>query len=161
MNATRRRAASGPSVRKISDTSNSVVGQTSGQWVKPKNTRNGWPLKSCSVIGLLFWSTSLNGPPTADAAIGVGARPVTMKITAENSTNPATKAPSASSRRAERGVIDDSRLAETGDHSGTDRLEKNRGAVVRPQRDSAGQHEAQRTCRQRHGGAARRNGVRD
>ena len=37
--------------------------------------------------------------------IGAGPRPVTMKITAENSTRPATKAPSASSRRAVRAVM--------------------------------------------------------
>src|SRR5882724_3624345 len=104
---------------------------------------------------------SLNGPPTADTAIGAGLRPVTMKITVENSTSPATKAPSASSRRAVRAVIDDSRLAETGDQPGADHLEKNSGAVMRPQRDGAGQHETQRPCRNRDGGAARRGGVRD
>src|SRR5882724_9914912 len=104
---------------------------------------------------------SLNGPPTADTAIGAGLRPVTMKITVENSTSPATKAPSASSRRAVRAVIDDSRLAETGDQPGADHLEKNSGAVMRPQRYGAGQHETQRPCRNRDGGAARRGGVRD
>src|SRR4051812_19723843 len=140
----RRFFASGPSERKISETSNNVVGHTSGQWVKPKNTRNGWPLKSCSVIGLLFWSISLNGPPTVDIAIGAGERPVTMKITAENSTRPATKAPRASSRRAVRGVIDESQLAEAGGHAGADHLEKDSGAVMRPQRDGAGQHKTER-----------------
>src|ERR1043166_8306393 len=71
-----------------------------------------------------------------------------MKRTAENSTSPATKAPSASSRRAVRAVINDSRLAETGDQSGADHLEKNGGAVMRPQRDGAGQDGA-------HGAAGR------
>jgi hypothetical protein len=48
----------------------------------------------------------LNGPPTADGiAIGEGLRPVTMKITAENRTSPATKAPSASNRRELRELI--------------------------------------------------------
>src|SRR5712671_6630178 len=84
-----------------------------------------------------------------------------MKMTAENSTSPATKAPSASSRRAVRAVINDSRLAETGDQSGADHLEKNGGAVMRPQRDGAGQDEAQCSRRKRDSGAARRNGVRD
>ena len=45
--------------------SNSAVGQTSGQCVKPKNTRNGWPLRSWSVIVLPFWSVRRNGPPIA------------------------------------------------------------------------------------------------
>src|SRR5471032_2755388 len=84
-----------------------------------------------------------------------------MKITAENSTSPATKAPSASSTRAVRVVIDDSRLAETSDQSGADHLEKNGGAVMRPQRDGAGQHETQRARRKHNGGAAWRNGVGD
>src|SRR3954468_23614097 len=157
----RRFLASGPSARKISETSNSVVGHTSGQWVKPKNTRNGSPLKSCSVIGLSFCSTTLNRPPTVETATGAGVRPVTMKIAAENSTSPATKAPSASKRRAVRGVIDDSRLAETGDQPGADHLEKNGGAVMRPQRHGAGQHETQRPCRDHDSGAAWRNSIRD
>src|SRR3954463_528681 len=84
-----------------------------------------------------------------------------MKITAENSTSPATKAPSASKRRAVRGVIDDSRLAETGDQPGADHLEKNGGAVMRPQRHGAGQHETQRPCRDHDSGAAWRNSIRD
>src|SRR6185503_4555648 len=115
--------SSGPSARNTSDTSNKVVGQTSGQWVNPKNTRKGSPFMSWSVIGLEFWSTSLNGPPTADGiAIGDGPRPVTMKMTAENNTRPATKAPSASSKRPVRAVISEFRSTKTGGEAGADRL---------------------------------------
>ena len=54
--------------RKISDISNSLVGQMSGQCVKPKKTRWGAPFRSRSVTILPdAASVSLNGPPTADA----------------------------------------------------------------------------------------------
>ena len=43
--------------------SNSVVGQISGQLVKPKNSAVGWPRKAASVISAPFWSTSVNGAP--------------------------------------------------------------------------------------------------
>ena len=39
MNSARTRSLSRPSALMISETSNSVVGQKSGQWVKPKNTK--------------------------------------------------------------------------------------------------------------------------
>ena len=63
---------------KISEISNIVVGQMSGQWVKPKNTRNGWPLKSSSVTVRPFWSVRLNGPPIAATCgrLGHGRAPV-------------------------------------------------------------------------------------
>ncbi len=47
MNSAPVRSASLPSFCMICEISNSVVGQMSGQWVKPKNTRNGRPFMSC------------------------------------------------------------------------------------------------------------------
>ena len=42
----------GPELVSTSETSNSVVGQMSGQCVKPKKTRNGLPLRDASVTVL-------------------------------------------------------------------------------------------------------------
>src|SRR5947208_4194004 len=132
----RRFLASGPSARKISETSNSAVGHTSGQWVKPKNTRNGWPLKSWSVIVLPFWSVSRNGPPIAEGAAMIGAPPrsVTSRTTEKHRISPATKAERTSSRRVVRGFISKLSLGlETRRDAGRDDLEEHRRAVVRPQ----------------------------
>ncbi len=47
-----RRFASPPITRRISDISNSAVGQTSGQWVKPKKMIVGLP---CRFLSLTVW----------------------------------------------------------------------------------------------------------
>src|SRR6185312_143062 len=95
-------------------------------------------------------------------ATGAGPRPVTMKMTAENSTRPARKEPSTINSRAVRGCITTSALAEAGDEAGADDLEKDRRAVHRPQREGAGQHQSADPGRdqQREHATARCNGVR-
>ena len=54
---------------------NRVVGQTSGQWVKPKKTAEGCPRNAASVIGSPLWSTSVNGSPEGARHV-LGAVPV-------------------------------------------------------------------------------------
>src|SRR4051795_759959 len=118
--------ASGPSLLRISEMSNSVVGQTSGQCVKPKKTSDGRPLRSRSLIGLPFWSVRLNGPPIAALVLVLlfgwgrltgpplaalvlandsGPRPVTIMTTAKQRTSPARNAERISSRRVVRGSM--------------------------------------------------------
>ena len=99
--------ASGPSLLRISEMSNNAVGQTSGQCVKPKKTSEGRPLRSRSVIGLPFWSVSLNGPPIAALVLAndSGPRPVTISTTVKQRMSPARKAERMSSKRVVRGSM--------------------------------------------------------
>src|SRR5437764_4101274 len=167
MNAARTRSASGPSLRMISEISNSAVGHTSGQWVKPKKTRNGRPRKSRSVTVTPSWSISRNGPPMAAVCCtpGTGVRPVTSKTTPKQNTSPAQKAPSTSKRRMLRGLIMEADLdvcSETGHKPGDDHLVKHRRAVMGPQRHRSreqkparGRHDHERSQRgRRRGGCA-------
>src|SRR3954462_13757443 len=70
MKRARTRRPFSPVARSSSESSNSFVGQMSGQRVKPKKTRCGAPRKSRSVALRPFWSTSSNGPPTFAAPAG-------------------------------------------------------------------------------------------
>src|SRR5579863_6584685 len=101
MNNAPTRPASGPSAFIICDMSNKVVGQMSGQWVKPKNTRNGRPFIWASVKGLPFWSSRLNGPPMAATAcpIGENERPVTKRTAPKIRKRPQRNAASSNVRR--------------------------------------------------------------
>src|SRR5262249_51357704 len=110
MNSARVRSATGPSARKISETSNRVVGQTSGQWVKPKNTRNGRPFKSSAVTTCPFRSVSVKGQPMAAicCATGDDGRPVTIRTMPKQSTSPARNAAIVRRMRVLRAVISDS-----------------------------------------------------
>src|SRR5262249_47839785 len=136
MNSARVRSASGPSARRISEISNSAVGQTSGQWVKPKNTRNGRPLRSWSVIGLPSWSISRNGPPILAAALmtGAGLRPVTIRMTVKKTTSPARNAERMRSTRDVAVFIGHSSASETEGQAREDHLVEHRGSIVGPQR---------------------------
>ena len=52
-----------PSVRRSWARRASVVGQTSGQWVKPKKMANGRPANAALLKGLPSSPTRVNGPP--------------------------------------------------------------------------------------------------
>ena len=70
--------------------------------MKPKNTSEGPPSSAFSVTVLPFWSTSLNGPPTAAGAGPVSGRN-TVAIATISPTAPTMKASSGTSRRLLRG----------------------------------------------------------
>src|SRR6202049_3287122 len=134
MNSTAVLAASGPRRRSTSDISNSAVGQMSGQWVKPKNTRNGLPRKSASVRWRPSWSSRRNGPPTAaGGGWPEGGRNTT---TAAIAAAPATKAASTARRRRFAFM---NRPSETVGDAGRDHVEEHRGAELRPQHDAGGE----------------------
>src|SRR5579862_2611358 len=146
MNTAPVRSASGPSLRSTCDRSNRVVGQMSGQWVKPKNTRNGRPFMSRSVNGLPLWSSRRNGPPTLATAepIGEETRPVTNRMAPKNSTSPPRNAANTITMRDVFSFTSELRSAETGDEAGADRFKKNRGSVMRPQQGRGREHGAGR-----------------
>src|SRR5215475_4947807 len=152
MNNARVRFASGPSARKISDTSNKVVGQTSGQCVKPKNTRKGCPFKSWSVTTCPSWLVSLKGPPMAAicCATGEDRRPATIRTTPKQSANPARKAAAITRIRLLRAVMSDCPSPLVGSQAGgnpsDDHFVEHRRAVVGPERQRPGEHDP---CRRR------------
>src|ERR1700674_1895783 len=151
MNKAPVRSASGPSFCRTCETSNRVVGQISGQWVKPKNTRNGRPFMSLSVTVLPAWSSRRNGPPTPATAdpIGDGARPPINKIAPKNSTRPPRNAANSSITREALSFTTRLRSAEAGGKAGADRLEEHRGAVMRPEQERAAERQRnQRSGRQ-------------
>src|SRR5262249_40845280 len=147
MNSARVRSAPGPSARKISETSNRVVGQTSGQWVKPKNTRNGRPFKSWSVTIAPFGSVSWTGPPMAAicCATGDDSRPVTIRATPKQSTSPARNAAVITRMRVLRAVMSDPAACHERSQAGgdpcDDHLVEHCGAIVGPERHRCGKRD--------------------
>src|ERR1700751_4314736 len=141
--------ASGPSLPSTSEISNSAGGQTSGQWVKPKNTRYGCPRKSLSVTVRPSWSTRLNGPPIAAApALGNGSRPLTSSTTSTIEATPARKPASMSTIWAVRAFIGSASEARL--QPGDAHLVEHRAAVIDPQRARRGdQHAGHRRENQR------------
>lgn len=75
----------------------SVVGHTSGQNVKPKNTAEGLPRMSRSLTGAPVWSTKLNavsaGPPGAGPMGALRNTPRPFTITTSANTAIAATAP--------------------------------------------------------------------
>src|ERR1700674_2423870 len=136
MNSTAVLAASGPRRRSTSDISNSAVGQMSGQWVKPKNTRNGLPRKSASVTRRPSWSRRRNGPPTADGCVCAGGNATTT--TAAIAAAPAAKAASTAIRR--RFAFIDRPSQAVGD-AGRDHVEEHGRADLRPEHDAGGEQQ--------------------
>src|SRR5437870_3450581 len=102
----------------------------SGQWVNPKKTRKGRPLKSCSVTVRSFWSVRRNGPPIAATCWDGGADgPANRRITPKQSTNPARKAIPTIRTRIVRGLILDRsvwRRLEASRQAGDDHLVEDR-----------------------------------
>src|SRR5215469_3138893 len=132
------RSASAPSARMTSEMSNRVVGQMSGQWVKPKNTSEGWPFRACSVTVRPFWSVRLNGPPIAAACwpLGTSTRPLPMRIAPSETRNPARKARRISEMRTCLLM-----MSKTGGDAGEDHLVEHRGTIVCPKRSRAAEQD--------------------
>src|SRR5215475_13180081 len=132
MNQALTRSASLPIARKISDISNSEVGQTSGQWVKPKKIRVGRPCRSFSVTVAPPWSVNWNGPPIA-AGVTPRAPPSAQNMISSPIRRLAEKAETMISGRAARSILQDS-SSEARRDAGGDHLEKHGGAIVKPER---------------------------
>src|SRR5690606_40261361 len=92
MNSTLSLSASGPSAFSASDISHSVVGQTSGQWVKPKKTANGSPFRSESESFVPDCVVSVNGPPILAEATDTKSLPPAAKAQTTMATRSATAA---------------------------------------------------------------------
>src|SRR5713101_2842404 len=65
------RSASGPSFFTALATSARVVGQMSGQWVKPKNSTTALPRKSSRCRSFPFWSVSSSALPYSTPVMSV------------------------------------------------------------------------------------------
>src|SRR6478736_4123620 len=127
-------SASVPIAFSTSEISNSEVGQTSGQWVKPKKISVGLPFRFCSVTACPAWSVSWNGPPIAAGAVTVFRPPIAHSMITSPTTRLAAKAAIITSGRIVRSIIDFLfAVSEAGRDAGGDHLEKHRGAVMEPQ----------------------------
>ena len=82
-----------------------MVGQTSGQWVKPKKIRVGWPCMFFSVTVWPPWSVSWNGPPMAAGVATLFRPPNAHSISSRPTTRLAEKAPTMTSGRAVRSIM--------------------------------------------------------
>src|SRR6201995_1112812 len=119
----------------ISDISNRAVGQTSGQWVKPKKTRLGLPCRFFSVTVAPLWSVSWNGPPIAAGAVPPGTPPVAHKNARSPISRLAVNAVTMTSVRlvATRSM---SLTSEAGGEARRDHLEEPGRAVAEPERET-------------------------
>src|ERR1700712_3827058 len=157
------RSASMPIARSTSEISNSEVGHTSGQCVKPKKISVGFPCRFFSVTVCPAWSVSRNGPPIAAGAVTPRKPPSNHSTTTSPTTRLEANAATTTSGRVVRSIID-SLSSETGGDARGDHLEKDCGSVVDPQhcgaeqngRDQNGaagndpeRHPAKRTSRRR------------
>src|SRR6202012_5234132 len=126
----------------ISDISNRAVGQTSGQWVKPKKIRLGLPRKFFSVTVAPLWPASGNGPPIAAGAVTPFTPPIAHSITSSPTSRLAVKAVTMTSVRlaATRSIL---LTSEAGGETRRDHLEEHGGAVVEPERKCREQDDRQ------------------
>src|SRR5688572_14445566 len=133
-------SASLPIARSTSEISNSEVGQTSGQWVKPKKIRVGRPLRFWSVTVWPAWSVSWNGPPIAAGAATFFSPPVSHIISSRPTARLAAKAPIITRGRIARSItkiLNSLWGSEAGRDAGRNHLEEHGGAVVNPKRHCA------------------------
>jgi hypothetical protein len=93
-----------PIARSTSEISNSEVGQTSGQWVKPKKIKVGRPSRFLSVTVWPLVSVSWNGPPMAAGTATLRRPPNAHSITSRPTTRLALKAPTMTSGRVVRSM---------------------------------------------------------
>src|ERR1700709_2609862 len=139
------RSASLPIARSTSEISNSEVGHTSGQCVKPKKISVGFPCRFFSVTACPAWSVSRNGPPIAAGAVTPRKPPSSHSTTTSPTTRLEANAAITTSGRVVRSIMD-SLSSETGGDARGDHLEKDRGAVVNPQHRGAEQHRRNKNC---------------
>ena len=99
-------SASLPIARSTSEISNSEVGQTSGQWVKPKKIRVGRPFRFFSVTAWPDWSVSWNGPPIAAGAATFLRSPMSQVISKSPMARLAAKAAMMTTGRLSRSIDD-------------------------------------------------------
>src|SRR5580692_568642 len=153
--------------RSTSEISNSDVGQTSGQWVKPKKIRVGLPSRFLSVTVSPAWSVSWNGPPIAAGAGTPRTPPSVHNIRRSPITRLPAKAETITSGRAavRSMLIFPSVRSETGRETGGDHLEEDRRPVLEPEpqrtqeqggRLRASRNEVANSCGVENGGAMAR-----
>src|SRR3954452_11519857 len=135
-------SASVPIAFSTSEISNSEVGQTSGQWVKPKKIRVGLPLRFWSVTVWPAWSVNWNGPPIAAGAVTLRRPPIAHSISTRPTTRLPAKAAKITSGRVVRSIPTFPYAgSEAGRDAGGDHFKEHRGAVVEPQCRRARQHQ--------------------
>jgi hypothetical protein len=128
-----------PIAFKTSDISNSAVGQTSGQWVKPKKITVGRPFIFFSVT---VWPACRSIEGTADRGrCGDGAqashRPQHQH---EPDQQAGSKGREITSGRAVRGIMNFLSRSEAGRDAGGDHLKEHRGPVMEPERYGTERH---------------------
>src|SRR5882762_6521771 len=141
------RSASLPIARSTSEISNSEVGHTSGQWVKPKKISDGRPLRFWSVTLWPAWSVSWNGPPIAAAAATFFRPPIAHVITSSPTARLAAKAAIITKGRVARSIDKFLQESEAGGDAGGNHFKEHRSPVMHPQRRGAEQDHAAKARR--------------
>src|SRR5712671_7078398 len=127
------RSASLPIARSTSEISNSEVGHTSGQWVKPKKISVGRPCIFFSVTVWPAWSVSWNGPPIAAGAATFRNPPSAHSISIRPTTRLPANAATMTSGRAVRSIMKFPCVgSEAGGDAGRNHLEEDRRPVMKP-----------------------------
>src|SRR5829696_8873637 len=138
MNRALRPRPRSPVARSTSEISNSFVGHTSGQCVKPKNTRKGTPRTSRCVTVLPSCETSAKGPPTAEGLVSCPAG-LSVRTSAATSTARPMKRPISGtiSRSARLDMRLETELgSETPGQSGEHGVPKDRRAMPAPEQEA-------------------------
>src|SRR3954452_11970741 len=143
MNHALTRSASLPIARSTSEISNSEVGHTSGQCVKPKKIKVGLPCRSFSVTVCPVWSTSWNGPPMAAGAVTLRKPPSIHNSTTSTTSRLLANAATMTSGRVVRSITTTFRIgSEARGKARGDHLEEHGRAVADPQYRGGKQHRA-------------------
>ena len=74
-------------------------GQTSGQWVKPKNITTTCPRKSASVRGLPLWSVSVKSLPNSAPVMSVAGKPGLPRLAGSRARSSATSSAADATQR--------------------------------------------------------------
>src|SRR5258708_9746512 len=139
------RAAPVASALSPAEISNGDVGQTSGQGGKPKKISVGRPCRLLSVTTWPAWSVNWKGPPIAAGAATCRKPPSAHSISTSPTTRLPAKAATMTSGRVVRSIIRSVMKfpvagSEAGGDARRDHLEKDRRAVMEPERQRTEQN---------------------